>query len=78
VLTILVATLDVVATTMLAANLELLDDERPSWRPLPPTAPAADNVLRQIDSLRRAVDAYRRLASLKPPPEPPADDDIPF
>jgi hypothetical protein len=78
VLAILVATLDVVSTVMLAANLELLDDERPSWRPLPPTAPAADTILRQIDRLRRAVDAYRRVAAPRPPPRPPADDDIPF
>jgi len=78
VLAILVGILEVVSMTMLAANLELLDDERPAWRPLPPTAPAADNLLRQVDRLRRAVDTYRRVALPEPAPEPPSGDDIPF
>jgi hypothetical protein len=78
VLAILVGILDVVAMAMLAANLELTDDERPHWRPLPPTVPAADAVLRQVDRLRRAVDAYRRVALPEPAPEPPSGDDIPF
>ena len=78
VLAILVGVLDAVSMVMLAPNRELLDDERPYWRPLPPTAPAADTVLRQVDRLRRAVDAYRRVAAPKPAREPPTDDDIPF
>ena len=77
VLAILVGILEVVSMVMLAANLDLFDDERPYWRPPPPTTPAADNVLRQVDRLRRAVDAYRRVAVPQPPPEPPSDD-IPF
>jgi len=77
VLAILVDVLEGVSMIMLAANRELLDDEPPYWRPLPPTAPAADKLLRQIDRLRRAVDAYRRVAAPKPAPEPP-DDNIPF
>ena len=78
VLAILVDLLEGVSMVMLAANRELLDDEPPYWRPLPPTAPAADKLLRQIDRLRRAVDAYRRVAAPKPAPEPPPDDNIPF
>ncbi len=78
VLAILVDVLEGVSIIMLAANRELLDDERPDWRPLPPTAPAADKLLRQIDRLRRAVDAYRRVAAPKPQPEPPDDNNIPF
>jgi hypothetical protein len=78
VLAILVGILETVSIVMLAANLELTDDERPYWRPLPPSAPAADNVLRQVARLRRAVDAYRRVALPEPAPEPPSGDDIPF
>jgi hypothetical protein len=78
VLAILVGILEGVSMVMLAANLELLDHERPYWRPLPPTASAADNILRQADRLRRAINAYRRVAVPKPAPEPPSDDDIPF
>ena len=79
VLAILIDVLEGVSMIMLAANRELLDDERPYWRPLPPTAPAADKLLRQIDRLRRAVDAYRRVAAPKPAPEPsPDDNNIPF
>jgi hypothetical protein len=79
VLAILVGILEVVSMVMLVANLELLDDDEPPyWRPLPPTAPAADNVLHQVDRLRRAVDAYRRVAVPNPAPEPPSDDNIPF
>jgi hypothetical protein len=78
VLAILIDVLEGVSMIMLAANRELLDDERPYWRPLPPTAPAADKLLRQIDRLRRAVDAYRRVAAPKPEPEPPDDNNIPF
>ncbi len=77
-LAILVGVLDAVSMVMLAANLELTDDERPCWRPLPPTAPAADNILRQVDRLRRAVEAYRRVAAPELAPEPPSDDNIPF
>ena len=79
VLAILVGILEGVSMVMLAANLELLDDDEPPyWRPLPPTAPAADNLLRQVDRLRRAINAYRRVALPQPAPEPPSDDDIPF
>jgi hypothetical protein len=80
VLAILVDVLDGVSMIMLAANRELLDDdERPYWRPLPPTAPAADKLLRQIARLRRAVDAYRRVAAPKPEADPPShDNNIPF
>ena len=78
VLAALLSILDVVFVTLLATNRELLDDERPAWVPLSPTAPAADKVLNQIDRLRRAVQAYRTVA-LPPPPAPEAtDDDIPF
>ncbi len=78
VLAILTGILEGVSMVMLAANLELLDDEPPPyWRPLPPTAAAADNILRQVDRLRRAVDAYRRVAMPKPPPEQTSDE-IPF
>jgi hypothetical protein len=77
-LAILVGVLDAVSMLLLAANLELTDDERPYWWPLPPTVPAADNVLRQVDRLRRSLDAYRRVALPDPAPEPPAGDDIPF
>jgi hypothetical protein len=79
VLAALLSILDVVFVAVLGANRDLLDDERPDWVPLSPTAPAADKVLTQIDRLRRAVHAYREVA-LPPPPaaEPPADDDIPF
>lgn len=75
-LAILVSILEGVSMLMLAANLELLDDEPPPyWRPLPPTATAAGNILRQVDRLRCAVDAYRRVALPKPEP---SSDDIPF
>ena len=78
VLAILLSILDVVYIGLLAANRDLLDEERPSWSPLSPTAPAADNILRQIDRMRRAVAAYQH-AALPPPPAPePTDDDIPF
>jgi hypothetical protein len=79
VLAALLSILDVVFVALLATNRDLLDDERPAWVPLSPTAPAADKVLNQIDRLRRAVQAYRAVA-LPPPPaaEPAADDDIPF
>jgi hypothetical protein len=79
VLAALLSILDVVFVALLATNRDLLDDERPDWVPLSPTAPAADKVLNQIDRLRRAVQAYRSVA-LPPPPaaEPAADDGIPF
>jgi hypothetical protein len=76
VLAILVDVLEGVSMIMLAANRELLDDEPPYWRPLPPTVPAADKLLRQIDRLRRAVDSYRRVAAPKPEPELMPDDNI--
>lgn len=78
VLAALLSILDVVFVAVLAANRDLLDDERPYWVPLSPTAPAADNVLNQIDRLRRAVQAYRTAALPPPAAEPAADDDIPF
>jgi hypothetical protein len=79
VLAILLSILDVVYIALLAANRDLLDDDRPHWSPLGPTAPAADTILRQIDRLRRSVAAYQH-AALPPPPDtsPLADDDIPF
>ena len=79
VLAILLAVLDVVYISLLAANRELLDEDRPYWSPLSPTAPLADTILRQIDRLRPAVAAYQH-AALPPSPDPPgsADDDIPF
>jgi len=77
VLAILVDVLEGVSMIMLAANREILDDERPYWRPPPPTVPAADKLLRQIERLRRAVDAYRRVAAPKPQPLPD-DNNIPF
>jgi hypothetical protein len=78
VLAALLSILDVVFVAVLAANRDLLDDERPDWVPLSPTAPAADKVLNQIDRLRRAVLAYRDVALPPPAAEPAADDDIPF
>ncbi|MFH1865851.1 MAG: hypothetical protein ABIK85_08200, partial [Candidatus Eisenbacteria bacterium] len=45
VLAALLSILDVVFVTLLATNRDLLDDERPDWVPLSPTAPAADKVL---------------------------------
>jgi hypothetical protein len=79
VLAILAGVLEGVSMVMLAANLELLDDDEPPyWRPPPPTVPAADAILRQVDRLRRAMDAYRRVAVPAPAPEPPPNDDIPF
>lgn len=79
VLAILAGVLEGVSMVMLAANLELLDDDEPPyWRPLPPTVPAADAVLCQLDRLRRAVDAYRRVAVPQLAPEQSPDDDIPF
>jgi len=78
VLAILLSILDVVYIALLAANRDLLDEGRPSWSPLSPTAPAADTILRQIDRMRRAVAVYQH-AALPPPPAPePTDDDIPF
>ena len=82
-LALLVAALDVVTMVLFAENRSIGDDERPSWRPVHPTVPAAENVLRQIDRLRRALMAYRR-AAVPPPPGsssdtgPVSDDDIPF
>lgn len=82
-LALLVATLDVVTMVLLAENRSIGDDERPAWRPVHPTGPAAENVLRQIDRLRRALAAYRRAAA-PPPPDPSGDaapigdEDIPF
>ena len=78
VLAALLSILDVVFVALLATNRDLLDDERPTWVPLSPTAPAADKVLNQIDRLRRAVQAYRAVALPPPAAEPAADDDIPF
>lgn len=83
ILAVLAATLDLVAMVLLAENREIGDDDRPSWRPLPPTVPAAANVLTQIERLQRALAAYRRAAcppSTGPHPAaaPPPDDDIPF
>jgi hypothetical protein len=79
VLAALLSILDVAFVALLATNRDLLDDERPSWVPLSPTAPAADKLLNQIDRLRRAVQAYRSVALPPPlPAEPAADDDIPF
>ena len=79
VLAILLSILDVVFVALLAANRELLDEERPSWSPVPPTAPAADKVLHQIDRLRCAIQAYRRAAlPSTPASEPATDADIPF
>jgi hypothetical protein len=78
-LAILAGTLDAVSMVILAANPELLDDQpQPYWRPHPPTAPAAENILRQIDRLRRAVHTYRQVAAPKPSPDPTADPIIPF
>ena len=52
---------------------------RPCWRPLPPTVPAAETVLRHLDRLQRALVAYRTAALIPPLPPPPSDpDDIPF
>jgi len=88
VLALLLETLDVVTMVVLAENPELGDDDRPSWRPLPPTVPAANILLRQIDRLRRGLLDY--WAAALPPPsdlapdpdpgEPQSDpaDDIPF
>jgi len=78
VLAALLSILDVVFVAVLGANRDLLDDERPAWLPLSPTAPAADKVLNQIDRLRRAVHAYREVALPPPAAEPATDDDIPF
>ena len=69
VLAILLAILDVTYLALLAANRDLLDDERPYWSPLSPTARPADAILRQIDRLRRAVATYQR-AALPPDPSP--------
>jgi len=78
VLAALLSILDVVFVAVLGANRDLLDDERPNWVPLSPTAPAADKVLNQIDRLRRAVHAYREVALPPPAAELAPDDDIPF
>jgi len=83
ILAVLVATLDVVTMVLFAENRSIGDDERPSWRPVHPTVPAAENVLRQIDRLRGALMAYRRAAAPSPPDScpntgPVSDDDIPF
>jgi len=78
VLAILVSILDVVYIALLAANRDLLDDERPYWFPLSPTASAADAILPQIDRLRRAIAIYQHAALPPPPSSKSADDDIPF
>jgi hypothetical protein len=74
-LTLLAAALDIVARTLTVAHPELGDADRPFWRPVPPTVPAAEAVLRQLDRLQRALVAYR-TAALTPPP--PRDPDMPF
>jgi hypothetical protein len=77
-LAILADVLEAVSLVLFAANRELFDDARPHSRPLPPTVPAADKLLRQIDRLRRAIDAYCRLAAPTPAPASPPGDDMPF
>jgi hypothetical protein len=80
VLALLATALDIVGRTLMVAHPEIGDTDRPFWRPLPPTVPAAECVLRQLDRLQRALVAYRN-AALIPPPDPPPpdpDDDMPF
>lgn len=76
VLAILVSILDVTYVALIAANRDLLDDERPYWSPLSPTARPADTLLRQIDRMRRAITTYQHAALPAPPERNP--DDIPF
>ena len=78
VLAILLSILDVTYVALLAANRDLLDDERPYWSPLSPTARPADAILRQIDRLRRAIATYQRAALPTHPDSQSVTDDIPF
>jgi hypothetical protein len=79
VLAILVSILESVSMVMLAANRGILDDDqRPYWRPLSPSTAAAEHILQHVDHLRRAVDAYRRIAAPTPEPGSPSGDEIPF
>jgi hypothetical protein len=83
ILTALVALLDIAGDALFVAHPELGDDddERPYWKPLPPTVPHAGRILRSAASLRRAIRRYRRAVTPAPPPaeDPgPADDHFPF
>ena len=78
VLALLAAALDIVGRTLCVAHPEIGDTDRPYWRPLPPTVPAAENVLRQLDRLQRALVAYRNTAIIPPTPPDPPDTDVPF
>jgi hypothetical protein len=80
VLAALLAVLDVIDRALLAAHPELADHERPYWILTPAVVPRAASVLRNADSLRRAVARYRlALTHHSATNEPPAGDaEIPF
>jgi hypothetical protein len=73
----LLAVLDVVDRSLITGHPELADHERPYWIPTHAATPRAAALVRNIDSLQRAIARYH-LALTPPTVADAPDDDIPF